>query len=185
MANWWQPVALLGLVLAPVAGCSDEDADPFEGIIPAANGTRPVTSLTDEYAMATGIWRIDGERSASPYNVTEIWCWREVMTCNAASAELVKFNETKILSVSQHEYDVDRWTTDEISYSSSGGCRTVITKLSAKDGSVVQTVETDFTLDTCTETVREGPMGEALEVPRIIRMITTEEWNKRQDQGLE
>lgn len=172
-------------------GCSDlpfSDDDPFEGIMPTAIGERPVQWLASDSAAAKGIWRIDGEPSGVPYNVTQITCYRDQMTCAVASAELVNYSSTsRFLDVNLYMAPITNWGTDELTYSSSGGCRRQSTTLSARDGSVVQRIETDLTLRTCqTDGQGNDAMGiPLLTEPRIVRMITTNEWQQRKDDGLE
>lgn len=177
----------VALLLGQTAACSDNpfSSDPFEGVVPAAMGERPVEGLEDGWASARGIWAIEGEKSAFPYNVTEIWCWRPSMTCNSASAELAEFDGAKFLTATHSVAEVDQWTENEIVFSTSGGCRTATTRLFKTDGSVVQTIETDLTLPTCKT---DGRANEAtgvplLKKPRIVRMITTDEWRQRREEG--
>lgn len=176
---------LLVLLLGQITACSD--SDPFEGIVPQATGERPLQGFEEDWASASGIWRIDGEKSAVPYNVTEIWCYRPSMECNSASAELVNVGGSKFLTATHAVADVDQWTGNEIVFSTSGGCRTATTRLSKTDGSVVQNIQTDLTLSTC-KTDGEGndAMGmPLLTKPRIVRMITTNDWRKRQEGRLD
>lgn len=174
-----------------MAACSDSpfsSDDPFDGIVPAVSGERPVEWFASDSAAAKGIWRIDGERDGVPYNVTQILCHRHDMNCAIASAELVNYSSSaRFLDVNLHNAAVTHWDDASLTYTSSGGCRRQSTTLSSTDGSVVQTVETDLTLRTCrTDGQGNDFMGiPLLTEPRVVRMITTRELEQRQAEGLE
>lgn len=177
-------------LLPVLSGCSDFnplDRDPFSGIQPMTGFERPVSSLSADHASAKGIWRIDGEKSATPYNVSEIWCWREDNTCHISRAELADYGGSRFLETDLEVLTVSSWGEEHVTFKSSGGCRAVSTTLSKKDGSVVQTVTTDLTLKTCKTDGRGNDQFGVplLKRPRIVRMITSDEWRERREKGLE
>lgn len=177
----WVSAATWAASLSFLSACNQNDIEPL------AIGEHSVSTFEQNLVMAKGIWRIDGEQSASPINLTEIFCWKDQMTCRMVSANVSDGNGGRYLGLSQSVVDVTSWTGDSLTFREEFRCRQALTTISRADRSVVQTITPDLDAAGCEP---DGQGGDALGIPilqrpRIVRMVTASELRRRRQSWLE
>jgi hypothetical protein len=84
------------------------------------SGGNVFTSNWDNgFVHASGTWVIENDRQAFPLQVAEVLCRRSDSECTSATAE-VTFGG--LLNVDTDRYEVVRWTTDTIIFTTSALC---------------------------------------------------------------
>ena len=168
----------VGLLCLAVSGCNNNNFDnkEFDGITPALSTDSVITTLGDQFVTAKGSWFLIGEKSSTPYNITEIQCRRNLMTCRSAYAELQDYFGPPKLDVGQDIFDITEWNEEGILKKSSDGCREVETVISAKNQTVTQTIESNINLATCVKDDSGKPYQPTLPKPRKLRMLNLKEF---------
>lgn len=168
----------LSLIFLLLSGCDDGyfDNKEFQGITPALERDSVITLSAKDYVTVKGTWEIIGEKSATPYSVTEYQCRRESMTCSSAYAELQDYFGPPKLDVGQEIFDITEWTDDGILINSVGGCREAETLISLKNLTVSQTVTSNINHPTCAKDENGDPYQTTLKQPRKLRMMNLKEF---------
>jgi hypothetical protein len=166
------------LICLMISGCNDSNFDnkEFDGITPALATDSVITTLGDQFVTAKGSWFLIGEKSSTPYNVTEIQCRRNLMSCRSAYAELQDYFGPPKLDVGQDIFDIAEWNEDGILIKSADGCREIETVISAKNQTVTQTIESNINLPTCVKDDSGKPYQPTLSQPRKLRMLNLKEF---------
>lgn len=165
-------IALATALAGLVSGCNDQPK-----IMPQIPSDFPVMAFDQNFVMARGTWRIEGEKSAEPFNVTEIGCWKDIMECRFASADATEFAGQTYLDVHQETHRLSVWDNERIVIQTTGRCRKIVTTITRADRSVTQVQTLDLNADGC-EPDGNGndKLGLALlRHPRVIRMMAGDE----------
>ncbi len=74
------------------------------------------------YVTASGTIKILNEKSAIPYQTSEISCSRESNSCSAATAEYMTWNDVRNLNVALDEYPIKLWDANIIVFGKRFDC---------------------------------------------------------------
>lgn len=102
-----------------------------------------VDSWDRGYVIADGVWVLDNEKIAAPFNTTQIVCEIDQRVCREASAELMPFAGKHSLYLVTTTFAVSSWTKDTITAAASNGCVRRTMTLSRRAQSITALREPD------------------------------------------
>lgn len=76
------------------------------------------------YLVVEGTWTVRGEEHAFPFNTSRFECWRERRTCTEAASHVSEGSGLTTLGVHMNNYDVVKWTGEEVQIEISHLCVT-------------------------------------------------------------
>lgn len=85
------------------------------------NGKVYVHGWDGGYVSAQGTWVLEGERHASPINVSDINCFRSRELCHIAEARMTDFSGNA-LSVIQYDLPITRWDSSTLEFEEDARC---------------------------------------------------------------
>jgi len=106
-----------GLLDYPTQKKLETDYETVQKSIPSTSTLHVFTELwdSDGYASARGTWIGTNTELANPVQSTQITCYREIMRCSEASAQITSFASSEsFLSVDLESWEIERWDEHEI-----------------------------------------------------------------------
>jgi hypothetical protein len=157
---------------------------------------RMYVDVTEDYALATGTWIIEGDQIAYPINTSRISCARNENSCEVVQAEVdVPSLDENIdnywLQLSTDSFQVISWSESEVIARGTAGligtvCRTTLLTIDG-DSEEVYEITRNIGGEECEYDEDDFLSLPPLEAPRIARLVdgyelTREFWERRKEE---
>lgn len=171
------PLVLTCILLLSSCG-GDQARDPYPSIGVLLNAPTAINTFSKYYVSAEGAWAIDGEKSASPHNIAKIFCSREEMVCDTSYADINPSGDIAFLNLETNTYPITQWDDEKlVAVSDDENCRRSSFEFDARAKTVTQTITENRDGKFCID--KEGEMIPIMERPRVIRLLTGDQWKAR------